>query len=71
MTDLPINYVHYIMVCVLWAVYAVRMQIIINGKCWWRLVITFLINILFCPICIVLAVAYDPDRLKKKDPNDT
>lgn len=64
MTDLHINYTHYVMLCIFWAIYATRMQIILYGKSWWKVPMAFIVNLLFCPFCIIIATV-NADRSGK------
>ena len=39
----------------LWACYAVRRQIKLHGRSWWRVPLVAVVNFVACPLCIVIA----------------
>ena len=43
-------------VFVLWGIFAVRRQVSLYGLSWGRVPFAFLVNAMFCPICIVIAI---------------
>jgi len=46
----------YIMLCLLWGAYAVRRQVKLHGWSKWRIPLVAILNIFFCPFCMIWAI---------------
>jgi len=45
----------YLLVCILWGLYAIEEQIKQHGRMYVRTIAVFLVNVVICPVCILIA----------------
>jgi len=41
----------------LWAIYAMSKQVKCFGWNWWRILLAGLLNLILCPICVIIAIS--------------
>jgi len=46
----------YVVLAVLWGVFSVHMQLKLHGRSWWRVPLVFILNTMFFPICVGIAI---------------
>ena len=62
----------YMVTCFFWAVFAIVMQLryFPTKNESWRVVLVFILNYIFCPITILIAIVTEADRDRKETKND-